>query len=167
MKKLITILGLASLTLSLQAASFTLTIPGNTMTNLLPTFNGSTKVTQIVVTAPSMTNTSVQLIDCVGGTNLTYTQAAYTNQISYSTNWNYIYTNYFGVTTTNSYTNVLYDVTNNVVAAVTAAYPVRAAVAVPAGNSYKLDQVNYYFMNGIGVTNTSTGLATVSITYQQ
>ena len=164
MKKLIIAIGLAVSVLSANAETKTLTILPASFTNLLSVV-GSAKVTQIAVASTTGSNTTVVLIDTPTNA-LTYVQSAYTNTLSYGTNYTQIYTNYFGVLTTNLMTNVLTSVSRTV-AASTNAYPVRATVSALASTTATAYGVNYYFGQGIWATNTSTGTAAVTITYQQ
>jgi len=171
MKKILLSLVLA-VGLSSQAAQITLTVLPGTMTNLLGAVNGMAKVSQIIVAASTSTNVyGIQLIDTPTN-QLGYATPAYSNTVSYATNntgWS-VYTNYFGVTTT--ITNfTLVDVTNNVVAATTNLYPIRAQISTLGGTSTRADNVNYWFSTGIWVTNSGAvgtgGPASVTITYQQ
>lgn len=154
------VLGVSIITAS--ALSVTTVVQPNTMTNLLTGFNQPFKLTQVIITA-NTNNASVLMVDSITNA-LTYTNAAYTNILSYATNYIATWTNFYG--TTNSTTNIaLIDITNSV-AATTNSYPVRLGIAAVANASAKFDQVNYYFNNGIWATNTSSGIATITITGQ-
>lgn len=172
MKKLILSLSLALAIFATQAATITQFVYPGTMTNVLGIFGGLAKVTQITASATTITNGNIQLVDSY--TNLlVYPSQPYTNTVSYATNGLQVtYTNYFGVVTT--VTNfALIDLTNNVVTPPTNNFPVRASLSVLGGTSVKVDQVNYYFSQGIWATNSGTGTngaggpITVTITYQQ
>lgn len=164
MKKLITALSVIGLAAASYAASVTVTIPANTITNVLTANNGNVKVTQFVLAATTSTNTAVSVYDSTSST-LTYVNPAYTNIVSYATNQTILWTNYFGVV--NGWTNVMLVDVPNVVAASTNSYPVRFGAAATGGTSFRADQVNYYFYNGIWATNTSSGTAQLTITYTQ
>src|ERR1700676_4182924 len=79
-----------------EAVSSVFTVTNGTV---LPLIIGSARVTQIIaVSQAGVTNTaSFQLIDAPS-TNLLYTNAAYTNILSYGTNYVSTWTNYYGVT---------------------------------------------------------------------
>jgi hypothetical protein len=163
------ILGLLAVlvtTVAVNAATVTITVPPSAFTNVLAGFSGTAKVTQIIVAAATATNTAVTLVDTPTN-SVTYTVPGYTNTVSYATNgvvqsW----TNYFGVV--NYATNfTLVDLTNNAVASSTANYPARVSIAAASGTSSSIPNANYYFLNGIWATNTSSGSASVTITYQQ
>lgn len=161
MKKLFisALLGVSLITAS--ANSVTTVVNPGVFTNLLSGFNQSVLVKQVVISANS-TNASALLIDT--STNaLTYTNAAYTNTISYATNYISTWTNYYGVA--QSYTNLQLVDVSNPVPITTNSYPVRLGVACVAGSTAKYDQVNYYFNRGIWATNTSSGIATITIVY--
>jgi hypothetical protein len=162
MKKLLLIVGLAALSFTAKAETFTTVVNGNVMTNLLAARNGSIAVSQILLTATS-SNTAVRLFD--NTTNLTYKVIPpYTNNFSYVTNLTSSYTNYFGVI--NYYTNtVLVDITNNVTAAYTNYTSVVDLSAL--ANTTATANGAYYFHQGIWATNVSAGNATVTITYRQ
>lgn len=124
--------------------------------------SGGAKVSQLVVQANTATNTSVTFIDAPTNSFL-YTNAAYVSTTSYATNLIWGYTNYWGAVT--SVTNlVLVDI--NVTNAATAnAYPTRTVASALASTSTRADNVNYQFLNGVQVTNTSTGSAIVTVTF--
>ena len=151
--------------------SVTTVVQPNTMTNLLATYpsGNPAKVTQIIVSATTNANASALIYDTP--TNKTvYAVPAYTNTISYFTNLPVIYTNYFGNLATNADitgTNwVLVDNTNNVVAATTNSYPIRAGVSVLAGTQAVVSG-NYLFLYDPWATNNSGGTLTVTLIFNQ
>jgi hypothetical protein len=165
-KKLILLVAAMALFVNVsQAITTTLTILPGTYTNLLSVTNGTLKITQIVLTAPGTTNVSALFVDAPTN-SLLYTTPAFTNRLSYATNYITIWTNYYNVT--NATTNIaLIDVTNNVAAA-TNNWPQRLSAAALAGTSTIYSGVNYYFLFGCWVTNTTVGsYETVTVTYQQ
>jgi len=125
---------------------------------------GSFLVKQIGITATTGTNAIVALIDAPS-TNLSYINPAYTNRISYGTNWNTTWTNFYGVVQTN-YSPIIaqIDVTNTV-AASTNNYTTRLIAGAAANSTAVFQGVNYYFDQGVLVTNTSSGNATIVVTY--
>lgn len=148
------------------AASQAITVPSGTMTNF-PINLGSVKLTQIIASCPGTNYTTNVVFVDTPNNSLLYTNAAYSNTLSYATNYVITYTNYYG--RTNNLTNlVLVDVTNNLVAATTNNYPQRLIFALAGSNtSVRFDQVNYYFVEGLWVTNSGPGAVTLTITYQQ
>jgi len=123
------------------------------------------KVTQVILTASTATNTSVQLWDTYTNQTL-FTNAAYSNILTYVTNYVSVWTNYYGVTNTVTNKASLVDITN-LVAGTTNSFNQVMVLSAPSNTTIKVDQVNYYFQNGIWITNTSSGNAVVTITYQQ
>lgn len=168
MKKYIATIALIGLTFVSQSfgATVTLLVQPGTFTNLL-SVQGSAKVTQISVAATTATNTTVALVDCPTN-QLTYVVPAYTNVLSYATNIVVSWTNYFGVVNYSTNTYALVRVTNSV-ASVTNNYPIRSTISSLGGTTTTTTGVNYWFVNGLWVTNTSgsPGPAAVTITYQQ
>lgn len=166
MKKLISVIGALVIAAgSVHAATVSKTIAAGVFTNLLTASpSGSLKVTQFVLTATATNNAAFSAVDTYTN-NLTYTNPAYVVYSSYQTNYITTYTNYYGVT--NSFTNVAmvdYYVTNS---AVTNAYPIRFTATAITNTTSIFDGVNYYFQNGLWVTNTGNGPLTLTITYQQ
>lgn len=166
MKKLTYLISSLLLVGSLSyGATVSKTIPVAGFTNLLTApLSGSTKITQIIVTATTTNNAYVTLVDTPTN-SLVYTNPSYVTWGSYQTNYITTYTNYYGVT--NAFTNIAmvdYYITN---AASTNPYPVRVTASALTNTSSIFDGVNYYFVNGVWATNTGVGAATVTITYQQ
>lgn len=184
---------LASTVISSQALQVTQTIPVGGFTNLITTFNNAPiKVTQIIVVTPTATNTSGLLIDTPTN-QLTFISPAYTNIVSYATNYvsnltgsgtpyaGYTYlaqwTNYYGVVqsiSTNlstagvAVTNLFLVDATNIVAASTNLYPARVGVGAAYNNNPAVfSGVNYYFQQGCWFTNTSTGTAQITLIYQE
>lgn len=162
--KFISVLALFGLTLSLQAATISQTIATGVMTNIIGMAGGPVKVTQIIISSPSNNIASVQLID-TWTNQLNYTNLAYTNILTYATNYVSTWTNYY--LATNSVTNLsLVDVTNSV-ASTTNAYPIRMTLVAQTNSVVRVDNANYYFANGLWLTNTGPGNVTVTLTFQQ
>lgn len=165
MKKFITIGAAMLLSLGAFGQSFSVskTIVGNTITNIL---SGASLVTDVQLTAPTAGAVTVQAIDNVTN-SLRMINPAYTNRLTYPTNLLDIYTNYYGVITTNAFTNVLYVVTNNPVAAATNTIAPTFTIGASGNSSASYADVNYRFNYGLWVTNTSPSNATITITYQK
>jgi hypothetical protein len=168
--KLIKFISLSAImfdTYSSQALQTSQTCSPGTYTNVLSLTpnSGSIRVSQIIVNALTVTNVSGYFVDAP--TNwLAYTNLAYTNTISYATNYVNLWTNSYGVV--NGTTNLaLIDNTNNVVPASTNLYPSRVGVGCLGGSVAVFQGVNYYFENGIWFTNTGSGTEQITIIYQQ
>jgi len=152
------------LSFAAQANTVSYTLPAGSFTNLLSLNNGFAKITQVILSAGA-SNAAVQLWDTPTN-SFTFTNAAYTNMISYLTNMTFIYSNYYGGFVTNTNT-VLVDITNSVPIS-TNNYPLRIALAaLPNTSVSTVGGINYYFNDGVWGTNTSQGTETVTITYQQ
>jgi hypothetical protein len=171
-------LGLTLFACSSKAGTATVTVLGGTMTNLFSfTPNqGSVLVKQVIVSpATGVVPQLLSLVDTP--TNLlVFTTLAYSNKVSYATNYVVVYTNFYGVVTSNNwyqaavgntYTNYeLVDITNSVPQA-TNNYNVRFSVGV-VSNSPPIvySAINQYYDNGIWVTNAAaSGSATVTIVW--
>ena len=141
--------------------STTLLVGGSS--NLLSVVNGFAKVSSITVVGTTNA-ANVNFYDTTGA--LTFGVGAYTNTVSYLTNVVYSVTNYIGAVTT--LTNLqLIDNTVNLVAATTNAVPMKLSTYAAAGTAVNYTGVDYAFQQGIFVTNTGTGSATVIIKYAQ
>jgi hypothetical protein len=159
-------LALGISTLVSSAVSVSTTLPPGAVFNLLTTSGnvGSFTVKQVGITATTGTNAVVALYDAPS-TNISYINPAYTNRVSYGTNWNTSWTNFYGVVQTNySPVVALIDITNTV-ASSTNNYPTRIIAGAAANNSAVFSGVNYYFDMGVLVTNIGSGTATVTVTY--
>lgn len=167
MKKFILNIGLVlALATSVFAAplSRTIVLQSGGFSNLLTYFRGSAIVTDVIVSGSTTNAASVYLVD-TRTNSLTYTTAAYSNVVSYATNYIDRYTNFFGVV--NSFTNVALIDTTNVVAAATNNFNIPFQGIAPTNSSLLYAGQQYYFANGVWATNLSSGSATVTITYQQ
>lgn len=165
MKKILLILGLVSLSTKLLAASATAIIPANTMTNFVLLSQAPVKV--ISLSANTFTTNSAIIFAYDTPTNATvYTNAGYTNILSYVTNYITTYTNYYGYT--NNLTNkALVDVTNSVAITTNNLYPLRYSASIGTNATVLTDQLNAVFNQGLWITNQSVGAVAVTVTYQQ
>jgi hypothetical protein len=166
-KYIVSLLALAATTVVVNASSFSLTSAANTLTNVLGTVvSGPVKILQVSVTTGAQGLTNAPFYDMVTNSQVnifTYTNAAYTNQVSYPTNLVWTYTDFW--THVTSLTNlVLVDIVSTN-AATTNFYPVRLALSAAAGTTYTVSG-NFYFMNGMWFTNTSQGTVTLTVLYQ-
>lgn len=148
---------------SVLANSVTTVVSNTAFVNLLSGFNNSVQVSQILLTASNGTNTSLLVLDAPTN-SLTYVNPAYSNTVSYATNYVTSWTNYYGVVSSTTNT-ALIDVANQAVASTTNSYPY-ISIAASAGTTVNYSGVNYYFNRGIWATNNSGGVATVTITYK-
>ncbi len=179
MKKFVlsSLIGFA-LSVSTFAASFSVTVIPGTCTNIWsPSFNqGSLLVKQFIITSVTATNSTLAIYD-MPTNNLQFTNAAYTNTVSYATNGVIVWTNFYGVVQSNNYeggtllTNWwLVDITNNVVGPTTNNYPIRVYAAAGANNTTIYgptsgNQNGFYFLKGIWATNTGSGTCSLTIIY--
>lgn len=127
------------------------------------------QVTGIIV-ATSSTNPQTLWFYDIPTNVVTNVVAAYTNTVSYLTNYSFVVTNYYGNVTTNT-NYVLFDNTNNAVAAVTNTISPKIIITCPANSSYATPGGSiYYFYSGMWVSNANaTGagnVAAVTITYK-
>jgi hypothetical protein len=175
MKKLLLICLIAA-SLSAQAAqTFTFVINAGTSTNLFPSFNNPVKVTQAAISSGASSQGNATIYDAPTNTPIwawqagvplwAYTNAQFTNVISYATNYYVYYTNFYGVTGY-SYTNkALIDVTN-LVAQSTNYYNAWLYLAAGTNNTVTYVNLSAVYANGIWATNSGTGPATVTLTIQ-
>lgn len=168
MKKILLTLGLAfGIVTSASAFTASMTLTNGQWTNFSGINPGPVTITQIIMQYTNVA--ALQLYDSPNG-QMSFTNLAYTNTLTYATNVTNANTNYYGVT--NYFTNVvLIDNTNNANPATTNNFPLRMQLSVTNGTVIA-DHVNYYFLNGLWITNTSTGAAniagpTVTVTYTQ
>lgn len=155
-------LGLA---FGVNAATTTLTITNGTMTNVTSLINGSLKVTQFVLTSSGTNYGTVSIYDTYTNKFL-YTNAAYTNILTYATNYISVWTNYYGVTNTVTNSGSLIDVTN-LVSGTTNSFPLRAVISTGTNASTTVNNPGIYFNDGIWVTNGSGSVLSLVVTYQQ
>lgn len=147
-----------------QAANFATNITAGTFTNLALLINGSAKVTQFIITSTGTNYGTLSIYDSPTNSVL-YTNAAYTNILTYVTNYVSVWTNYYGRTNTVTNSASLVDVTNSV-AGTTNTYPLRVVESVGTNVSATVNG-SFLFQNGISVSNGSGSTLTISATYQQ
>jgi len=158
---ILALLGTLGSIIAAKAFTLSMTVNGNTMTNLAPLTQGSAYIKQLAIANSSTSNSvTFQLVDSYTN-SYTYTNAAYTNMISYATNRIFITTNFYGGT--NNLTNLsLVDVTN-AVPITTNNFPVRATVSALAGTTAQFNNLNAYFSSGIWVSNLSASNAVITV----
>lgn len=149
------------------SATISLQVQNGTMTNLLTVYNGTVKVQQIVVSSASSTvnANNVQFIDTITNQFALVSTNAYTNTFEYATNLVVSWTNYIG--TVNSNTVLATVIATNTIGGFTNVYPVRLVATATTNTATIYSGVNYYFNNGIWVTNGGGAAANVIITFQQ
>jgi len=164
MKKFIALVCLFATT-TLFAETLSVTIPAGGITNTSAVaLSGTIKITQFILTSTATADGLIEAYDAPG-TSLIYTNPAYIDVRSYATNVITCYTNFFGIQ--NCFTNVaLVDVARTNVAT-TNTYPKRIVAAAGTNSSAVFGGVNYYFHQGILVTNTGPDSVTITATYQQ
>lgn len=171
MKKLFLIVLLIAASFQVKAATLSTTVyTNNVFTNFPGLPAGPIQVKQILLANVTSNAQTLYFYD-VPTNSLTNVVAAYTNTQSYLTNYLFILTNYYGNIVTNTNT-VLFDNTNNAVAAITNGVPPKVIITVPAFTTYAPPSVNYYFYSGMWVSNATAygagtnGVIPVTITYQ-
>jgi hypothetical protein len=152
-----------------SALSTSLTLANGAFTNFPYLNQGGAKLTQIIVSSSTTNVVKLSFVDTATN-SLTYTIPAFTNVLTYATNVSKVYTNYYNVVTTNIWTNALVDL-SNYVASVTVTNNMPLNIQINTNTTSKFDAVNYYFLQGVWVTNgtgtSAAGPAIVTITYQQ
>lgn len=140
------------------ADSQSFTIGGNTQSNIFPQ---ALKLLSLTVTT---TNANTILIYDAPGNTITNNVGAYSNLVQYATNVSQIYTNFYGVATTNWLTNALVTTTNSV-AAHTITYPLVFTQTFPSNVTVSIPNLNAMFQNGILITNQSANTLVITPTY--
>jgi len=90
-------------------------------------------------------------------------RAAYTSYSPYSTNWNSVSTNAYGIVVTNTFSGVYYAATSNL--AVTNERPRLLEFVVPAASNVSLTDLNLSFSKGLTVVADNAG--TYVLTYDR
>jgi hypothetical protein len=166
MKKLILSLFALVIAASTYGATVSYTITNAAAVNVLAlNQSGFSRVTSIAIANTNAAGAvTLSLYDSPNAT-FAITNQAYTNIISYATNYVVFYTNYFG--RTNGWTNtMLVDITNAVPATNYILQP-KATFAAPALGTLVVNPVSYGFEYGIWVTNSSLSNAVITINYTQ
>lgn len=145
--------------------TFTTTVGTGLFTNIFAGFNNPIQIVSVTATAGTLGPANIQFIDTP--TNwLQYTNFQYTNTLSYATNWNTTWTNYYGVVSTNVAPIVVqWDVTNNLVQGTTNYWPVPLYVSVASNSTAYYTGLAALFNRGMWVTNSGIGSGTLTITY--
>lgn len=167
MKKFILSLAVAvGLVSSLSAATLSATIQPNSASNVL---SGGLAVSQFILASQATASNNIITMFDSPNNNLFYTNGAYTGVVSVTVSTNSIYTNYFGVLTTNSYSALIE--TNQTFLAATNTQPVRVGPLIVSSNSVVTlgngVATIYYFYSGITVSNNGTAPLTFTMTYRQ
>jgi hypothetical protein len=158
---ILSLIALFAVTGMSHATTVSQTVAAGQSTNLV---QGACKVTQLVTTATTATNALLQFVDAPTATNFTYVLPAYTNTLVYATNNIFTITNtWFGSTTL--VTNLQLVTATQTVASTTNTYPARVSLAALASSGASLQSVNYYFVNGVQLTNAGVGTAIGTVTY--
>jgi len=157
LKKLTLALVCVGILSSAVADTATFVIPPNTQTNIFP---APVKLLSLSVLA---TNACTVLMYDAPGTATTWSATAYTNYTQYATNVSQIYTNFFGVATTNWLTNALVRYTNSV-AASTNNYQQVFAQSYASNTTTTIPNLGITFVNGVLLTNAANTL-TITVSY--
>lgn len=140
------------------ADSLSFVIPANTTTNIFP---APIKITRVSILATNQVTLSIYDAPSTSFTNIV---GSYSNLTQYATNVSIIYTNYWGVGTTNWLTNALVTATNSV-SARTNTYPLIFTQIVQSNTTANLPNLGLTFVNGVMLTNASANTATITLDY--
>lgn len=143
------------------SATASFNIAPATASNLLA---APVRVTQIIYTSTNNNTAGFNIIDAPS-TTLTNLVAPYTNYTIYQTNLMTFYTNFFGVINTNTNTVLVYLTNSSTL--ITNTYPVKFTGLAGTNVQQIVQNVSYFFENGVTITNTGAGLFTIQLTYQQ
>lgn len=149
-----------------NAAVATLTIAPGVMTNV-PFLGGvsSAKITQFVLTSSGTNYGQVSVIDTFTN-RFFYTNSAYSNILTYVTNYVSTWTNYYGYTNNVTNSASLVDITNSV-AGTTNSFPTNMVVSVGTNATTTVNNPGIVFRDGVWVTNGSGSTLSLVVTYQQ
>lgn len=166
------------LTLNSHAGTAAVTVLAGTMTNLYSfTPNQGSMLIKQMILAPA-SGTAPQTLSFVDTTTnlLVYTTLAYSNKVSYATNYVNVWTNFYGLAQSNTWyqaaggvvttTYQLVDITNSVPQA-TNNYNIRFSVAIPTNSPPLIyNAINQYYDQGVWVTNSAAnGSASITIVW--
>ena len=163
--------------LSADAASYSVTVLPGTMTNIfaLGANQGPILAKQVIFVPTSGGAGQAELIDAPTNA-LGYSTLAYSNIVSYATNYVLTWTNYYGVVQSNNYvggtllTNwQLVDITNSVASA-TYLYSVRLYMSAAANTTVTYGPTSgnlngFYFDQGMWATNMTSCTNQITVIY--
>lgn len=155
------VFGLALSSVVAKADTVAISLNGSSPTNSI--IQGPGKLNSISISSLATTNGTLYFYDSAYNTN-TYTRGGWTN-ISYSVGLNTnIFTNVFGVLSTNYYTAKI--LTTNTIAKAVVARPLIATATTVSNSVVTLDFDGVFFGSGLLLTNVGTigGLGGVNIT---
>lgn len=155
-KKIAVGIGLLALTATLQAAPFVATTG---TTNAVLVESGPGDLTSIMIFNPSASNALVYLYDSPTN-NYQWTNAGFSNYVTTVVTYTNIYTNYFGVITTNSYPAETNSI--SVSAASTNAQRIVGIMVVPSTSSASLTNLGF-LTQGLYITNYNTGNTNLAV----
>lgn len=162
MKKLIlSLIASVSVALGAYADSGTWTIANGAMSNLL---SSPVKITQIIYQSTSTNTTQFSAVDSPSAT-FTNIIAGFSTITQKATNYITTYTNFFGVS--NSFTNLALISATNTIPAQTNIYPTQFTLFTATNSQARVDNANFYFINGFTVTNSGAGPVTITVNYNQ
>lgn len=150
------VIGVALLTACLFAKADSLTVIFGGTNNSALLYRGPADINGVTIYNPTTNPCTVSFFD--SPTNVIfYTNGAYTNFTINSVTYTNIYTNYFGVITTNTYPSKSNAV--NVVAGGTNNYPTNLTLNIPT-SGYVSSTIKFPIANGLFATNVLSGAAT-------
>lgn len=160
-KKLIAFIAATGLISSVFAGSQTWTISNGICSNIL---SAPVKVTAITIQSSTTNTTSVAFIDAPS-TVLTNIVGSYSVITLKGTNFINSYTDFWGNATSITNFSLIHE--TNTVAAQTNTFPTRFNLTSGTNSQSRVDNVSYFFVNGLTVTNNGAGPVTLNLTYQQ
>lgn len=164
-KSLLVGVGVLACVNSQAASTITVVVQPGTMTNILSNLQSGAAIVRSFTLAANGTNAAVVLYDTPTN-QLVWTNVSYISSTSYATNYILTWTNFMGAT--NSWTNLtLVDITNTVTGSSNNVYAARISGAALASTTTIINPLYTVFENGIWATNTSSGVATVTIQFLQ
>lgn len=152
MKKLLALFVGVVLGVSAQAQFSFTSVTGGTPANV---FTNPVQLVSLTLTASTANNTTFQFWD-LSDTNYTIVTPSYTAGLSYTTNWNNVYTNDLsGSLYTNTFSGIY--TTTTTVAAATNTMPTMLTVIVPASGQRTVN-LRYSAVRGIAVLSDYNGI---------
>jgi hypothetical protein len=163
MKKLILSLVLVASTSVFAATTFTTNL-ATTAGFIIPGSQAGSVLSYVLLSSDSTHTGSALLFDSPGNWT-TQTNAAYSYNSVYATNYITTWTNYYGAT--NSITNLALVTVSNYTAAANVSLTPKLSLSIGTNASAQYTGLNIEFRSGIVVTNTSGGTIGLTIGYVQ
>lgn len=160
-KLLLSLITSAAVTLGAYADSGTWTIANGNMSNLL---TAPVKITSVIYQSSTTNTATFAAVDSPSAT-FTNILAGFSTITQKATNYITTYTNFFGVS--NSFTNLALISATNTITAQTNVYPTQFTLSAATNAQARVDNANFYFVNGFTVTNSGAGPVTITVNYNQ